>query len=395
MAAAGKQRPQFTMREISLAADYYDEMDFRKRELINEVLQMLAAEKVVDLAWARFRNGQEVEKVYLNIEAVDKAYGLTGKVAKDTKLNSLRVTLESLADHPWPWVRSWWTEVDGALGQRKNPGLKLDDPAGYRDLVLVLNALPSLEEDVPKRLFSQAVLQDSKRFEQAVQTRLIGLLRRYVGVEYERNEDYLDSVGLVEQPRLVLIQGPLVFRAGEGTTDIGSLPGGLGLSTATVKVLQIVEVKAKSILCVENLTSYYQVALSNLGGDNLIVHTAGFPNRSVQQLLRKLADYLDSIPQRSGITVYHWGDIDYGGIQIFKYIKREFFPEVKPYRMDLSTYESQLNNGIPFGDEYAVKLQRLMQEPSCTQWRSLIQAMLHHRIRIEQESVQGEVLWNN
>ena len=37
---------------------------------------------------------------------------------------------------------------------------------------------------------------------------------------------------------------------------------------------------------------------------------------------------------------FHSGDLDYGGIKIFQYIRKTIFPELEPLQMDVETYEA-------------------------------------------------------
>lgn len=400
-AAPSKQRPQFVMDRSSLAADYYDEMDYHKREAINDALASLSADGVVEVAWVKFREGRQADRVYLNLEAVEKAYDLAGIVPKSDKIALLRDILEPLADHPWPWVRKWWYEADGNLSLRKTAGLDLDRLDEYRDLARVLLALPGPQEGVPKRVLSQNLLRDSKRFEQAVEKRLLSIYKRYGGEEFDTDEEYLDSLGIVDHPKMVLLAGSIRFRLGGQEVNTGVLPGGVGLSAETVEQMKIAAVKAPRIISVENLTSYYSLVHSGrvipLGGGpeerkrSLVVYTGGFPHRTLQKFFGRLAEYVSGDRRPNPPGVYHWGDMDYGGIRIFEYIKRNFFPGLKPYLMDAETYRRHLDTGIPFGDEYADKLRNLMTDPSYASWRPLLQAMLLHRRRVEQDSIRPEI----
>lgn len=57
---------------------------------------------------------------------------------------------------------------------------------------------------------------------------------------------------------------------------------------------------------------------------------------------------------------YHWGDMDFGRISIFQFIKEKVFPDLKPYRMDVKDFEEALANGagIPMKDSTREKLER-------------------------------------
>lgn len=389
----GKQRPQLAMAGSGLAEDYFDEMDYRKREWIHAALHELSQEGIVEVSWPKLKRGVEVEKIYLNFEGVEQAYQVTGTVPKEGKIRQLSEILAPLAQHPWEWVRSWREESNVKLQERKPAGLDLDDLSGYRDLVRVLLALPDLEESTPKRVISQNLFHDSKRFEQGVERRLINLLKRIYPEELDKDEDYLDQVGIVENPKLTLLAGPLIIGSGDRQTelDLNSLPGGCGLSAESVSALEIRSIYARTILLVENLTTYYEVIRTPevLPAPVLVIYTGGFPHKATQKLLRKISGFLKENRSRATVqAVYHWGDIDYGGIRIFEYIKRNFFPTLQPYRMDVATYRAFVPNGLLFGEEQAAKLERLLADMSCEEWHPVIQELLKHRKRVEQESIR-------
>lgn len=398
---AGKQRPQFTMGKSTLAADYYDEMNYLKREAINDALTFLAAEGVVEVAWIKFREGQQAEKVLLNPGALEKAYRLADVVPLSDKITTLRGILAPLAAHPWGWVGKWWNEVESALSRRRTFGLELEDVDGYRDLVKVLQALPEARDGIPKRAFSQNILHDSKRFEQVVEKRLLSILKKYGDDEYDTDEEYLDSIGVVNHPKMVLVCGAIRFDLDEKAVDTGLFPGGVGLSADTVDKMKIKEADVHRVLTVENLTSYYNLIQSGRtapfnGGSgerrfDLVIYTGGFPHRTLQKLFRKMNNFFHDHRCFSIPEVYHWGDLDYGGIKIFEYIKRNFFEGLKAFLMDVQTYERHLNTGVPFGKDYANKLKKLTSDPSYEPWHPLLKTILYHGKRVEQDSILPEM----
>jgi len=399
---AGKQRPQFAIGNSSLAADYNDEMDYLKREAINSALTFLTAEGVVDVTWVKFREGKQVDKVFLNLEVLEKAYRLAGIVPLSDKMSAMRDILAPLSTHPWNWVRKWWEEVEGALSRRKTAGLDLEDTEGYRDMVKILLALPGAREGTPKRVISQNVLHDSKRFEQAVEKRLLGILKRYGDDEFDTDDEYLDSIGVVNHPKMVLICGTVRFDLDEKVVDTGIFPGGVGISADTVDKLKMKEINARKVLTVENLTSYYNLIQSGwvasfndgLGGMqfDLVIYTGGFPHRKLQKFLYKINNFFYDHRDLSMPEIYHWGDLDYGGIRIFEYIKRNFFGGLKTFLMDVQTYERHLNTGVSFSKDYADKLKKLISDPSYDLWHPLLKTMLFYGKRVEQDSILPEII---
>ena len=57
---------------------------------------------------------------------------------------------------------------------------------------------------------------------------------------------------------------------------------------------------------------------------------------------------------------YHWGDMDFGGISIFQFIRKKVFPELKPYRMGEKDFKEALEKGagIPLKASTREKLEK-------------------------------------
>ena len=147
-------------------------------------------------------------------------------------------------------------------------------------------------------------------------------------------------------------------------------------------------IEARRVICVENLTSYQLMVMAVEQRElesTVVIYTGGFPHRSLQKLLRKIADFISL--NNESVLVYHWGDLDLGGIRIFNYMKSNFFPKLHPYLMDVSTYESLLNSGTPFGKDYEMKLKELIDNTEYHEWNELLNMMLKNRKKIEQESI--------
>ncbi|RXZ77532.1 DUF2399 domain-containing protein [Paenibacillaceae bacterium] len=384
----GKMRPQLIIGKSPFARDYNDEMDFRKRHWMNERLAELEQEDVVQLTMAKYRS-DEIEKVYLQWEAVEEAYRISGRTPLRTKLEQLRASLIPLSSHPWRWVQKWRQEMDDALAQGKAVRLDPDDVQGTVDLVHTLNELPLLgDRAVPIRIFSQQLFRDTKHLERQTLKRLIALAKQASGEQRETEEEWLDWLGLTRNPQSVFLCGSLVFRTRDGKqVDTSAFPGGLGLSGETIDVITHVFVSARHILSIENWTSYhhYLEQPSVRAGEVLVIYTGGYPNRVLQSFLRKLSQVVSEASNPPELL--HWGDIDLGGIRIFKWIQSNFFPGLRPYRMGVDTllqYESQ---AAPVSEDYASQLVHTLREPRYADWLPVLETMIERRIRLEQECI--------
>ncbi|HFJ9295879.1 TPA: type I Wadjet antiplasmid transformation system protein JetD [Bacillus cereus] len=376
------QRPQFSFRQKhELSKAYNDEMDYTNRLEINTALKDLLSKGIIEVKWEKWEENRIAEKVYLQYDFIPQAYSEAGIEPKFEKMNRILKVLEPLAIHSWSWVQRWYKEVQQSFQNNKNARMDLNDVKGYELLVKALSRLEGLEDSIPKRTFSQLVFGDTKLFETTIQNRLLIIYKRYGDIEYESDKDYLESIGILENIQPVYVKGNVAICVRGEKIALGSFPGGIGLMDETIKELEIQYVHDESVMLIENMTTYYEQIKKN--NNILFIYTGGFPKKNVQQLLKKLNVHLKKYP----ISVYHYGDLDYGGIQIFEYIKRSFFKELEPYMMDVSTYRQYVKHGMEFSKEYEEKLMRMLENERYSLWHELIKEMLKEKKRVEQEVI--------
>ena len=87
-----------------------------------------------------------------------------------------------------------------------------------------------------------------------------------------------------------------------------------------------------------------------------------------------------------GIEFYHWGDMDLGGFLIFKRLKTNIIPTLKPYLMDREAFESKMEYGVKFDSKYAEKLRMLLEDEQLHEFTDVIMLMLEKNIKLEQET---------
>jgi len=374
-----KQRPQIAIGSSPFQKDYHDEMEFRKKDWIHDVVMGLSESGMISHTWVRFQEGRQLAKLYLELDQLQDAYELAGVTPRDAKMEKLQRVLRPLQKHPWTWVAAWASSSVQALADRRAAGLDLDDLTGYELLGAVLIELPKLDEEVPKRVLSQRLFQDTKLFERSVERRLVHLIRTHADMEFESDADALDSVGIADHPRRVYIAGPLTCRIGDGTEiSLDMFRGGIGLSRDTVRELELVHSDVRRIILIENLTSWHQWVAQREAEQEVVIYTGGFPNRTVQLLLKKIAGLAQA---------YHWGDIDVGGIRIYEYIRENLIPDLEPIGMDAQHLMAYAAHGMDLSRGYERKLQDMMEDNRFTRWHPLLRLMLAEGKRIEQESM--------
>ena len=83
------------------------------------------------------------------------------------------------------------------------------------------------------------------------------------------------------------------------------------------------------------------------------------------------------------IQCYHWGDMDYGGIQIFLYNENNIFPNLIPWKMDEPSYKEALENGK--GIKLSSGKQKKLKALNAGKLKALKQCILENKMEIEQE----------
>ena len=91
---------------------------------------------------------------------------------------------------------------------------------------------------------------------------------------------------------------------------------------------------------------------------------------------------MSGIHTSCGTAYLHTGDLDYGGVKIFQYIKKRIFPKLYPYLMDTQTYDQYMAYSEPIETSKLEKLQRTA-EPLL---QPLIDKICAEKQVIEQES---------
>ena len=61
------------------------------------------------------------------------------------------------------------------------------------------------------------------------------------------------------------------------------------------------------------------------------------------------------------VVFLHTGDLDYGGIRIFQYIRKEIFPKLQPYQMSVEQYLAYEYNAVEIEKSALEKLQKIKE----------------------------------
>jgi hypothetical protein len=367
---------------------YFSQADPVPRVTANEQMDALEQRGLVRLTWQAGQKGHLLQAVTLEPERVERLYALVARESLDRRRERLCTLLLGDRSRFDGWRRRAVNRCLDQLETGKSPApFNLDDDGWNRDLLAALLALPAnmpgmKVTEIPYRVFSVRVFNDSKRFD-GLKNPIARLARRH-NPEWRAlsNQETLRELGLVANPDHLYLYGPwqLVDKQGQ-VVSLAEFHPSVGISTVLAGRVKRVCVDAARVVCVENLTSFYELIRHESKGLAALC-LWGNPSPASRHLLRCLADELSS-----ETSLLLWADIDYGGLSILSQLRAQVSPRFEPYRMDCDTLDAHTRWAHPLSSADKRNLTRLKRQPLLSDMANLIDYMLLRDVKLEQEAV--------
>ncbi len=366
---------------------YTSQLDPEPRQVANEQFQQLERAGLLTLAWLPGQTGHLLESVTLNPDGADDLFTLLKRdplAARRARLRDLLLGDRFRLDG-WR-LRAVQHTLNRLKEERSPTPFSLSDEDHNRDLLATLVALADVTEETPIRLFSVRVFNDSKRFE-AIQGAVVRLARWHQpDWRVLRSYEVLRELGLVPNPGHIYLYGPWRLVDGQGLVhDLGEFEPSVGIPARLAASVRKATVDAKRVVCVENLTPFYELARHEREG-LATLYLGGNPSPACRHLLRCLAE---EIPPNVALLV--WADLDYGGLNILAQLRRLVSPRFAPYRMDTEILDAHVLWARPLTASDERRLTRLARHPYLSDLRPLIQHLLARGLKLEQEAVMPSV----
>ena len=144
-------------------------------------------------------------------------------------------------------------------------------------------------------------------------------------------------IGLERYSHPVHLKGPVFVDGPTGRLVDGNAKPFASVHPDMLPQLSVLETPA-AILTIENYASFNR-QVREVEDGSLIVYTGGFPSAGVIDCLSKV---LRAVP--ANVPFLHWGDIDAGGLRIFRYLEENLPRGPRPHQM---TKELANSHGQP------------------------------------------------
>lgn len=325
--------------------------DLGKNQLINGAKE-LEEKELLKIKWVKGYHNIDIEKLEYPLVNLTHFYQLANRIPKyeivKQQLNMVHSYYNRIKS---TWIRNY---IELEVLPRLEKGNYETD---HEKMVLILQCLSGLDQLVTpmlKRIFSKRFLKNSKVFEKQLQAMIVRLARKYSDEIEDTMEDsdVLSQLYIEEYSQELYVKGSIRIEVEGNTIDTGNFPYGTVLNTQTIKNSIILDnPQIIKILTIENKANFIAEPFQE---GTLIIFSHGYFTPLERVFLKRLKDKLSE--QR--VEYLHSGDMDFGGVRIFGYIKNRIFPEVQPFRMDLETFRRYLVYAEPIEESALEKLKK-------------------------------------
>jgi hypothetical protein len=343
-------------KALLLAADCND---VDKHAAAEHVLREASREGWLTLETHR-RDPSLPMQVRLPLQSEATLFARLGQTSPSVRREGVARQFERAADNeiPLPWRDRWraWC-IDKAAAVRDGRSLlpfNREDETANVELLTLLPRLLAWRGESLLRFASCVLCGDSKRLAQ-----LAGSAGRALREITDGRMVSLEQLGILQNPRSVLINGPLRLLFDGESLDLGLLHGPSRVSAVDVQRADGLTTNGSRCLTVENETSFHELAKLNSGV--LLVQTS-YPGAATLTLLSRLPEQIE---------LWHFGDTDPEGFDILRDLRERLGRHVHALHMTFRATDTPQR----LSDNDRRILRRLLSSPTLVDVHPALQEM--------------------
>jgi hypothetical protein len=361
----------------------YQGSSHEDKQRVHLVVKTLANKNLVAYEWERFEEENILKRVILDCNHLEEAYKFLKRIPLIVQIEGAYGEL-CLLESDEVWIQRYCEDMKHTLVEEKRFHKLLPKEDETRALLIkTLSHLDKLE-DTTERLFSARVLGDSKVFERKIRSRLLTVMKAYSN-EFLEDEMRLERIGLHRNQNEVLIKGDIWIKIKGNRIDLNRFPWGTSLNTRTIQNIESIRTDSQRIVTIENKASYYDY-IANSDEQEVVIYLAGFFGKSMKILLRKIVE------ENSKLRFLHWGDIDLGGMMIYRELHQIIGENIQPHMMDVETLIKYESDTMIMNEAYVKKLEAFDAAYEGSPFKEVTSYMLKKKIVLEQENVHSHLV---
>lgn len=236
--------------------------------------------------------------------------------------------------------------------------------------------------DIMERELSVAVLGDTKLFEKSYKSRICSIIEEYGELELdlssldkkEKEKVILEEYQVFSNPSYIFFKGNVDIHYIDGSSISATPDNPIAILSESIARIEMIKVNSNRIVTVENLTSYNRI------NDNksTFIYLSGYHNTAKQRFLKKIAEY------NSGVSWFHFGDIDPDGYYILKNLVEKTGIAFVPLYMDVEQLKNYRQYCKPLEKNDMVKANSLLKVHF---YDEVMEFMLANNCKLEQEII--------
>ena len=338
----------------------------------------------------------EISAITIDLDRLDDLYlkeGLPNPRYKfeDKKQEILKYIEFYNKNEKTMWLSDYYEYLLEKVAKAKK---ELPTNAKDENLFKCLNYIAELEEDVVKRKLSHDVFGASKIFEENYQNKVSNILLQKYNIKEDKEKKDVEEINEIERDEILAeyhivtysqtieFKGDICYKTvvGDKSCDIytNHFPYGHIMNAKSLENSKVIEAEnIKYVLTIENKANYESLFYRN---DCLIIYTHGFLSKKERNFLNTLWDCL-----AEDVEIYHWSDLDYGGIRIYQFMKDVVCKsrDILPYKMGEKDYKIVLESRK--GTELSETTRARLEKMEVKELQELKDCILKYGMVFEQE----------
>ena len=317
-----------------------------------------------------------ISKIKLNINSVNEIYlvlkreDITEKRKREIEMYSQYMNIHYIMD-------AFCKKQMERLNNYKDAKYKFDVAINILEL---LKYVLGNNSDIMERELSVAVLGDTKLFEKSYKSRICSIIEEYGELDLssldkkEKEKAILEEYQVFSNPSYIFLKGNVEIHYIDGSSISITPDNPLAILSEAITRIEIIKVNSNRIVTVENLTSYNRI------NDNksTFIYLSGYHNTAKQRFLKKIAE------NNSGVSWFHFGDIDPDGYFILKNLVEKTGISFVPLYMDVQQLINYRQYCKPLEKNDIVKGNSLLK---VNFYNEVMEFMLANNCKLEQEII--------
>ncbi|WFU40335.1 DUF2220 family protein [Bradyrhizobium sp. CB82] len=308
------------------AAPEYDRLS--TAQLVSRFHDLMAAAErfgAVEVQRGKRERGHLIERVRVRDPELLARH--LGRPTAPATAQRVRQDLLPVAAAGEPWVVTLLDEMTAKWSRGETAYRLTAAQADAATEFFTLLASISREEarGLDARTFSLKATDDTKTFDRHA-SRLAAVIAVRIGQPGAAADVVWTHIGLERFSHPVHMRGPIAVEGGIGRLIDGRAKPFASVHPEMLSQLSILE-RPTAILTIENYASFNR-QVREIEDGSLVVYTGGFPTAGVIELLAKVLRLLPA-----ELPFLHWGDVDAGGLRIFRNLEQNLPRGPRPHLM--------------------------------------------------------------